>query len=236
MSVPDAFCWTRFGTEAGESIDEIFARKEDERCENQGTFLWGVGNSIRPSLHALISERREAVVVFSPMRGKPSAHDVAPAHTVLWTAATTLRGEPYAIPDGSVVTSGRRSQSARNHHYALVCASDAPLNCLSESELIRLPEMRNFRNGTSIGASQVTCVVRHTPANGDSGPTYSVALTARLVWPYFVTLSDPVEVPDDIRDLDTECNGPGAMRRALLDLRRRADRPFQTSLSLAAAR
>jgi hypothetical protein len=34
------FCWTRFGTEAGEPIEQILERKEDERLgERRGLLL-----------------------------------------------------------------------------------------------------------------------------------------------------------------------------------------------------
>jgi hypothetical protein len=44
--LPEAFVWTRFGTEAGQTIDRILARKEAERIANGGLFLWGIGNSV----------------------------------------------------------------------------------------------------------------------------------------------------------------------------------------------
>src|ERR1700728_56037 len=36
VGIPDRFCWTRFGTEAGESIEHILNRKEEERLANGG--------------------------------------------------------------------------------------------------------------------------------------------------------------------------------------------------------
>ena len=46
--LPDLFCWTKYGTEAGEDIGAILERKESERLASGGTFLWGVGNAIGP--------------------------------------------------------------------------------------------------------------------------------------------------------------------------------------------
>ena len=50
MNIPNYFCWTKIGTEAGETIESILLRKELERISNNGIFLWGVGNSIEPIL------------------------------------------------------------------------------------------------------------------------------------------------------------------------------------------
>ena len=43
MSLPDHFCWTRYGTEAAQPIQNIFGRKEEERHANAGVFFWGIG-------------------------------------------------------------------------------------------------------------------------------------------------------------------------------------------------
>lgn len=235
MNIPDVFCWTRFGTEAGEPIEAIFVRKEDERRANGGVFLWGVGNSIRPSVVALTAERRDVAAVFSPMISKPSVRDVAPERTVLWTAAEALDGTPCEIPAGSIVTSALRSSRPRQHHYALVCRSDMPLdrNCTSDS--LRLHDLRNYRKGTKIGASQVTCVVRRAPSDCECGPVYRVAMSVDLVWPYFVQLADPVTVPDDIRQLGENDTQSSTMRQRLLELRDRASRPAQRVLSFSGA-
>lgn len=195
-SIPEKFCWTRFGTEAGEPIESILMRKEEERSRNGGVFLWGVGNSIRPSVLELLAECESPYVVFSPMLSRPAARDVSPSRTVVWTTAIGLSGHRCDLPAASVVTSAVREGRARPYHFALVCASDDPLTRRAEGDRIRLTDLRNLSHGTAIGSSQVTCVVRHSPgsSNGPS-PTYDVALMARLVAPYFVRLEGPREVP-----------------------------------------
>ena len=39
--LPSHFVWTRYGTESGESMGAILARKERERIAAAGCFLWG---------------------------------------------------------------------------------------------------------------------------------------------------------------------------------------------------
>lgn len=195
-SIPGKFCWTRFGTEAGEPIESILMRKEVERSRNGGVFLWGVGNSIRPSVLDLLAECDSPCVVFSPMLSRPAARDVSPSRTVVWTTAIGLSGHRCELPAASVVTSAVREGSSRPYHFALVCQSEGPLARRSDCERIRLTDLRNLSHGTAIGSSQVTCVVRHTPgSSGEPSPTYEVALVARLVAPFFVRLEDPREVP-----------------------------------------
>ena len=56
MDLPRFFCWTRFGTEAGQPIEQILERKEQERIVNNGLFLWGIGNSLTPSMIELYGD------------------------------------------------------------------------------------------------------------------------------------------------------------------------------------
>ena len=199
MTLPTAFCWTRFGAEAGELACDIFARKELERLRNGGVFLWGIGSSIRPSLLELVSEESEPEVVFSPMKSKAASRDARPSGTALWTSAIGLDGRAYEIPEWSLVTSAVRGGGLRRRHYALVCQSALPIDEPTMGSELRLHELRNLSNNTRIGASQVTCVVRRGSLSCPSSPTYSVALVARLAPPYFVELRDPCIVPDRAR-------------------------------------
>ena len=77
--LPEAFCWTKFGVEAGEPPLSIFQRKELERRRNGGIFLWGIGQSIGPSLPDLLRVTPSPEVLFSPIRTPAAAHDVSPA-------------------------------------------------------------------------------------------------------------------------------------------------------------
>jgi hypothetical protein len=133
MALPTYFCWTRFGTEAGEVINHIFERKEQERTANGGVFFWGIGNAIGPSIRELLRRTAIPEVLFSPMRSKPRLADVKPLAVVRWTAAETLEGEPFQLPEQSLVTS--RYDPGKSG-YALVCFSSRPLSELRCREQI----------------------------------------------------------------------------------------------------
>jgi hypothetical protein len=184
--LPISFCWTRFGTEAGEPIGSILDRKEIERLANGGTFYWGVGNSVAPGVAALLERVAAPEVLFSPIKSRPRAVDVAPASVVRWREATTLTGDRITLPDTIRVTS-RQSRS----HYALVCSVRDPLEAAHLGRLC-FSELRNLVSGHPLGVSQVTAVVsREVDAVQNRDDGYVVALRARLVEPYFVRLAAP---------------------------------------------
>jgi hypothetical protein len=189
--LPRSFCWTRFGTEAAETIDAILARKEAERLANDGLFFWGIGNSIARALAELVQWVDEPEVLFSPIKSRPRPQDAAPACIVRWLSAEGLTGELFDLPSETCVTSrwdpGRRGGS----HYALACFSDEPLE-VGDAGQLRFRALRNLRSGTPLGASQVTAVV-HRDDVGD-GTEYTVALRATLVAPYFVRLRHPTPI------------------------------------------
>lgn len=184
--LPISFCWTRFGTEAGEPIGSILGRKEIERLANGGTFYWGVGNSVAPGVTALLERVAAPEVLFSPIKGRPRVVDVAPPSVVRWREATTLTGDRITLPETIRVTS-RPSRL----HYALVCSVTDPLD-IAHLGRLRFSELRNLVSGNPLGASQVTAVVsRDADAVPDGDDGYVVALRARLVEPYFVRLAAP---------------------------------------------
>lgn len=193
QSPPGSFCWTRFGTESGEAIEDILARKERERIANAGVFLWGIGNSIGPAIRELVRAVQAPRVVFSPMRSKPKAIDVAPESLLTWTAATTLDGQEWAIPAGSRVVSRGSSEGNREKftHYALVCRSSAPLARGGDMADIAYEELVNLLSGNKLGHSQVTAVVRRAGPVVSTPTLYPVSFSAELVYPYFVRLSCP---------------------------------------------
>lgn len=191
--LPHAFCWTRFGTEAGEPIEQILDRKESERRTNGGIFFWGIGNSIAPSLSELLRRSTHPEVLFSPIKSCPRPFDVKPPRVVAWTVGETIDGELFDLPPAVQVKS-RSSERALPtlSHYALVCASPRPLE-LSNLGQLSFRALRNLLSGNVLGASQVTAVVSRLrgdhPAGGNE---YRVALRADLVAPYFIRLREPV--------------------------------------------
>jgi hypothetical protein len=185
--IPSVFCWTRFGTEAGETIEEILARKERERSASGGLFLWGIGNSIAPALAELVRRDPNPAVLFSPIRSRPRAADVAPERVVSWIGGKTLAGEPIELDSRFLVTS--RASSARPRpHYALVCRSESSLELSDSIGSLSLARLRNLLSGRPVGASQTTAVVERDSRTAVDGTLYPVALRAALAPPYFIRL------------------------------------------------
>ena len=193
MPLPDAFVWTRFGTEAGQSIEDIIARKERERQQNNGVFLWGIGNSIGPSLPSLLKSHSIPVVAFSPIKSKPRAVDVEPRQVAIWCRAATTNGEHYNLPAGSMVTS--RYLLGRNKHFALVCRSDRPLSIETGYETLDINSLVNAKSGTKVGFSQVTAVVKKLEEPSTVEREYNVAMRCQLEHPFVITLQEPHILP-----------------------------------------
>jgi hypothetical protein len=191
-SLPQAFCWTRFGPEAGEAFDRILRRKNIEREACDGVFYWGIGSSVAPALSTLISEVERPEVLFSPICSAPRSVDVQPATVVRWLAGTGLFGESVVLPPGACVTSRWDPDRPNFARYALVCASDEPLALRMHGSL-DFAALRNLTSGAHVGSSQVTAVVRRNvnalcPTHGR---VYEVAMRAWLVYPYLIRLSSP---------------------------------------------
>lgn len=202
VSVPEVFCWTKFGDEAGECPGSIFRRKEVERQRNRGTFLWGIGQSIRPSLVQMLRITPAPRVLFSPIKSLPAPHDASPSSVVIWYEGVGLDGHPYALPKYSLVTSRRDDRLPRTHHFALVCERKSPITPREEdAPRLKSASLRNLVSGSPIGSSQVTSVVRFAGEAGQSGSDYPVVTEAQLVAPYLVRLTCGVVVPSP-RKLD----------------------------------
>lgn len=195
QAIPSAFCWTRFGTEAGETIEEILDRKEQERRDNDGMFFWGIGNSVAPGLATLLEGRDRPEVLFSPIKGRPRAVDRAPAARFTWRAGLSLDGGRFELPPAARVTSGGPPGGPARAHYALVCASPRPLAIDPGDADLDFLALRNLVSGNPLGASQVTAVVRMLREQPPSDMRYQVAMRAELAPPYFVRLTEASEWP-----------------------------------------
>ena len=181
MNIPNYFCWTKIGTEAGETIESILLRKELERINNNGIFLWGIGNSIEPSLKELIKIYEEPYIIFSKMKSNPKDIDINPKTKIIWKSGITIDGNKYIIPKYSKVTS-----RLNNFHYALICHSNESLK-ISNKEKIYVENLTNILTGNKVGASQVTSVVKNEPKL-ESKNSYDVSFMSKLIYPYFVKL------------------------------------------------
>jgi hypothetical protein len=200
MSLPTAFCWTRFGTESGEIPADIFRRKERERVANQGVFLWGIGNALGPSIRILLTRERCPEVIFSPIASPARIDDIAPDTVFRWTRGRTLTGDVIELPSGSMVTSrGNLDRTKPPKRYALVCSSSQPVRQMPLG-FISMNRLSNMVSGAPIGASQVTAIVAKNDGidqqeNGaNSGRKYPIAYRAKLEPPYFVQLLEPILV------------------------------------------
>lgn len=190
--LPTVFCWSKFGTEAGEGAEFILSRKESERVQSDGVFLWGIGNSIAPSLHEILSLTRTPAVMFTPMLSRPAARDIRPPAIAQWNSATGLDGSSFDLPPHSLVTSSANLNGSNQKHYALVCKSDFPLTVPRHNRWIDNAKLRNLLSGARVGSSQVTSVVKLVDRSPPPRPCYQVAFDAVLTPPYLVTLSDAV--------------------------------------------
>lgn len=188
--LPEVFCWTRFGTEAGETIEAILERKDRERRETNGIFFWGIGNSVAPAMIELLRRVALPEVLFSPIRNLPRQVDVTPARVVEYRTAITMDGRRADMPS-TVHVHGGSGCEKMNARYALVCRSDEPLT-LGDHGALGFKSLSNLVSGSLLGASQVTAVVCRTELADVDGRRYVVAMRARLVEPFFVRLADPV--------------------------------------------
>ncbi len=193
--LPDLFCWTRFGTEAGEAAGHILQRKENERAANGGTFIWGIGNALGPSIRELVRRGPKPEVLFSPIKSSPKKQDVLPPAVAAWTSGETLDGDLYRLPEHSLVTSRYDPAAPREAHYALVCFSRTPIAPTRPVGKVSFAALKNLRTGRPIGASQVTAVVHAVATNSEESQMYDVAIRAELVYPYFIKLRRPIVLP-----------------------------------------
>lgn len=179
--------------EAGEQLAKIMRRKELERQLGDGLFFWGVGNAPSRAIPSLARTAAAIDVLFSVMKSKPKAQDVAPARLLAWRSFIDAEGVVRPIPSNVLVTSRAGS---RDYHFALVCRSDNPLAVADEGPFDPTA-YRNFGAGKSIGNSQVTALLERCAPEGASD--YRVAMRARLTGGLWVKLVEPVEISEATR-------------------------------------
>lgn len=192
--IPRYFCWTRFGTEAGQTIAQIIERTERERIAGCGMFLWGIGNAIGPSIIRLLQVSDQPEALFSPISSAPRQCDTNPSATVAWTEATGVDGEPFRLPEHALVTSRYDPASAKLTHYALICYSEQPLALSKSGSTVRFQAVRNLVSQRPVGASQTTAIVEFDCECVDDSRSYDVAMRVRLIAPYFICLHHPVSI------------------------------------------
>jgi hypothetical protein len=192
MAIPHCFCWTRFGTEAGQDIKDILERKEQERLLNGGMFLWGIGNGIGPSMVELTRRTPVPEALFSPIKSAPRQEDRAPKALAAWSTAESLYGRTFVLPEQSLVTSKYDPQLPKRSHYALVCYSEVSLKFVQCSDKISASSLVNLLTARPVGASQVTAVVKHSPLRFQKGLLYDISFRVSLMYPFFLKLTNPI--------------------------------------------
>jgi hypothetical protein len=201
--VPPAFCWTRIGDEAGESVERIVRRKELERQATGGLFTWGIGNGLGEGIRSLVEVQERPQVLFSPIRSVAADIDRNPDGLLLWLDVVAS-GSLSPLPTASWVTS--RNKTAKGApklaHYALFCRSHHPLTTADVGTL-HFRQLRNLKSLRPVGFSQVTAVVSRVDVAEGPELDYPVVLSARLASPFFGRLATPVPLdPDDARRID----------------------------------
>lgn len=184
-------CWTRMQAQAGQDIESIVARKELERRAGDGLFFWGVGNAPSRSVGKLAATGEDIDVVFSLMKSRPQARDVAPAGVLVWRTYFDRHEVEHPLPPHVLVTSRMEAGSrARAVHYALVCSSPEELRLDGRGPF----DPSAYRNigdaGRPVGSSQVTALVVRTRAESPVSD-YWINFRAKLAGSYWVRLARP---------------------------------------------
>lgn len=202
-SVPDAFCWTKMGTEAGQSLDTILRRKELERRAGGGVFAWGIGNSLGSTAKLAMQESAEGKidVFFTQMKSAAKKIDVEPSQILLWLRYVDENDQLVDLPSHSIITSrGKTSQSgSKRSHYALICNGQDDITVSTNIDAIDANRTRNYVSLNPLGASQVTAVVRYQEKLLDAPEKlYPVTFRAKLHGSGFVRLASPVVLKDEL--------------------------------------
>jgi hypothetical protein len=190
--IPNVFCWTKMGTEAGQPLEAILHRKELERQSGNGLFAWGIGNSLGTSaeLARKLSPGGEVDVLFTPMKSAPKQVDVSPSQLLLWLGYVGVGGHIVSLPKHMLVTS--RGGAEKRGHYALLCYSQDEIKD-DRSGFFDASSARNLASLNPIGASQVTSIVRYDCSTQEElEKPYPIAFRAKLHAQGFVKLACPV--------------------------------------------
>lgn len=195
--IPEIFCWTKMGAEAGQPLETILQRKELERRAGCGTFAWGIGNSLGTAANVArrVSPSGEVDVLFTPMKSAPKAIDAAPSQIMVWLGYYAGDNRVRGLPSHMLITS--RGGADKRSHYALLCHSDSTIMDGGNGGTFDISEVQNLVSGNPIGASQVTSIVQHRGgATSHQAKPYQVAFRAKLHGEGFVRLASPVPLDD----------------------------------------
>ena len=216
-SIPSIFCWTKVGSEAGQTLPEILYRKEMERRVGGGTFCWGIGNSLGQALKLArtVVPEEEIEILFTTMKGAAKAIDESPPGLLLWLSYWDDNGELNRLPTHMVVSSRRERPSGhtKKNHYALLCSSNQQLRLMEDKTNFDAALTRNFVSYNNVGSSQVTALVRYSSrGNVEQQKPYRVAFRAKFHDVGFVKLAEPVVIQDTIAKLYAKLNATESVK------------------------
>lgn len=182
-------------SEAGQVLERIVARKERERRAGNNIFFWGVGNAPGATAATVARIGKPVKAIFSIMKSRPKAVDVAPNRILVWRQYFDTDGVVRELPSSSLITSrGDSLTGQKKVHYALMCKSDVPLTLRRGGEPFYPAQFRNAGGtGAPIGNSQVTALLKRVDPEA-RGLSYEVNMSAWLTGSYWVRLTDPVEI------------------------------------------
>jgi len=203
QNIPSVFCWTKMGTEAGQSLEDILGRKELEREAGDGTFCWGIGNSLGVAPQSAIRNARGSPVdvLFTPMKSSPKAIDEKNDDLALWLGYYNESGQVVLLPQHMLVTSRGSDPSgkAKRSHYALFCRNNNPLiTSGAEDKYFDASCTSNYLSNNAVGPSQVTAMVKYRHTSSELKKPYRVALHATFHETGFVRLTIPVKLTEDL--------------------------------------
>ncbi|WP_347990127.1 hypothetical protein [Methylomonas sp. AM2-LC] len=205
--IPEVFCWTKMGTEAGQPIEKILLRKELERGAGNGVFSWGIGNSLGNTVELALKQYKKIDVLFSPMKSPAKNKDVSPNQLLLWLDYFDNEHGQVNLPSHMLITS-RGDQGkidGKRSHYALFCKSNDDITRQSSLEPIDAKKARNFASSNPLGASQVTALVRYDNFRADAvEQPYSVKFRADLSGAGFIRLASPITITGELKLLYAE--------------------------------
>lgn len=195
--LPNVFCWTKMGAEAGQELDVIIKRKELERIAGEGVFAWGIGSSLgkAPTI-ARQTSKHEVEVFFTPMKSAAKEIDAAPSEVLIWTSYYDASGTLKNLPNHIVITS--RGGVGKKAHYALICYSEHSLLDQQVELAFSAKHVCNFTTGNPVGASQVTSLVKIAEQPQTTMPDYNVKFRAKFYADGFVKLAHPVVMTTDM--------------------------------------
>jgi len=185
------FVWTKIGTEAGEGVTRIIARKESERISGAGIFWWGIGTSLGT---ALCDQARRAggtiPVLFCEMLGRAQSHDASPTSIIRWLRWRDWANSEFDVPSFIEVTSRGedRKGKRKDKHYALICHSANKIDIDQTGQLFDPKNCRTLA-GKVPGDSQNTALLEGSFAQSHPNGRYRIAFVANLVNPWQAMLT-----------------------------------------------